>query len=212
MENSSKIFSRIFIFRVVTQAVLLKNSSIFFKISILGRHTDRFTRKLIHSNSLTETIYNICMICITPSWSRQGILGISDFSCSTFSIGPWMISYSLRNVDPWLISSWIESMFWGIFEEWRGSYSLQFKMNVQDHPSASVYWIQHHPACNYDYESRFGRYRFYTNIDFWRIQNFFFGKIEQILLEGDHWERWEFYFCSFEDFKLWSWKTSVQVA
>ena len=116
------------------------------------------------------------MICITPSWSRQGVLGISDFSCSTFSIGPWMISYSLRNVDPWLISSWIESMFWGIFEEWRGSYSLQFKMNVQDHPSASVYWIQHHPACNYDYESRFGRYRFYTNIDFWRIQNFFFRK------------------------------------
>ena len=48
MENSS-----------VTQAVLLKNSSNFFEISILGRHTDRFTGKLIHSNFLTETIYDI---------------------------------------------------------------------------------------------------------------------------------------------------------
>ena len=46
MENSSRIFSEIFIFR--TQAVLLENSSIFFEISILGRHTGRFTGKLIH--------------------------------------------------------------------------------------------------------------------------------------------------------------------
>ena len=51
LENSSRIFSEIFIFWVVTQAVLLENSSRqFFEISILGRHTGRFTGKLIHSN------------------------------------------------------------------------------------------------------------------------------------------------------------------
>ena len=49
MENSSRNFSEIFIFRVVTQAVLLENSSnFFFEISILGRHTGRFIGKLIH--------------------------------------------------------------------------------------------------------------------------------------------------------------------
>ena len=49
MENSSRKFSEIFIFRIVTQAVLLESSSNFcFEISILGRHTDRFTGKLIH--------------------------------------------------------------------------------------------------------------------------------------------------------------------
>ena len=51
LENSSRNFSEIFIFWVVTQAVLLENSSRqFFEISILGRHTGRFTGKLIHSN------------------------------------------------------------------------------------------------------------------------------------------------------------------
>ena len=49
LENSSRNFSEIFIFWVVTQAVLLENSSRqFFEISILGRHTGRFTGKLIH--------------------------------------------------------------------------------------------------------------------------------------------------------------------
>ena len=41
MENSSRNFSEIFIFRVVTRAVLLENSSIFFEISILGRHNSK---------------------------------------------------------------------------------------------------------------------------------------------------------------------------
>ena len=57
MENSSRNFSEIFIFWVVTKAVLLENLSIFFEISILGRHTDRFTGKLNHSNFLIETIH-----------------------------------------------------------------------------------------------------------------------------------------------------------
>ena len=61
MENSSKNFSKIFIFRVVTQAVLLVNSSIknheFF--SVLGRHTGRFIGKLIHWNFWTEIIYDM---------------------------------------------------------------------------------------------------------------------------------------------------------
>ena len=60
MENSSRNFSEILILRVVTQAILLENSSnFFFEISILGRHTDRLTGKLIHSNCLTETIYDM---------------------------------------------------------------------------------------------------------------------------------------------------------
>ena len=70
MENSSRNFSEIFIFRVVTQAVLMENSSMnnheyvpihFFSIlapEFLGRQTDHFTGKLIHSNFLTETIYD----------------------------------------------------------------------------------------------------------------------------------------------------------
>ena len=50
LENSSNVFSK-FEFWGVTQTVLLENSSIFFKIWILGRHTGRFTWKLIHSKS-----------------------------------------------------------------------------------------------------------------------------------------------------------------
>ena len=77
LENSSRNFSKIFIFWVVTQAVLLENSSSFFSkfkfwgvtqavllenssiknhghlfsfFLILGRHTGRFTGKFIHSN------------------------------------------------------------------------------------------------------------------------------------------------------------------
>ena len=57
MENSSRNFSEIFILRVVTQAVLLENSSIknyeylFNFFSILGRHTG--------SIFLTEAIYDM---------------------------------------------------------------------------------------------------------------------------------------------------------
>ena len=62
MENLSKIFPKIFIFQVVTQAVLLENPSIknhgyLFSFFNSGRRTERFTGKLIHSNFLTETIY-----------------------------------------------------------------------------------------------------------------------------------------------------------
>ena len=76
LENSSRNFSEIFIFWVVTQAVLLENSSRqFFEISILGRHTGRFTGKLIHSNFDWNLIaYNLFFIlhgCIVPSVHRN---------------------------------------------------------------------------------------------------------------------------------------------
>ena len=53
-ENSSRNFSEIIIFRVVTKAVLLGNLSIknhdyLFGFFNSGRHTDRYTGKLIHS-------------------------------------------------------------------------------------------------------------------------------------------------------------------
>ena len=53
MENSSGNFTEIFIFRVVTQAVLLENSSIKKCVpiqfsAILRRHTDHFIGKFIH--------------------------------------------------------------------------------------------------------------------------------------------------------------------
>ena len=49
LENSSRNFSKIFIFRVVTQTVYLENSSNFFsKFQIRGRDPDRLPGKLIH--------------------------------------------------------------------------------------------------------------------------------------------------------------------
>ena len=49
LENSSRNFSKIFIFRVVTQTVYLENSSNFFsKFQIRGRELDRLPGKLIH--------------------------------------------------------------------------------------------------------------------------------------------------------------------
>ena len=60
MENSSRNFSEIFIFRVVTQAVLLENSSkrthlVENNISrILGCHPDRFSGKLIQTKCYTS--------------------------------------------------------------------------------------------------------------------------------------------------------------
>ena len=64
LENSSRNFSKIFIFWVVTQAVLLENSSsFFFEIQILGRHTGRFTGKLIHSNFEYITPRGIILFC-----------------------------------------------------------------------------------------------------------------------------------------------------
>ena len=64
MENSSRNSSEIFILRVLTQAVLLENPSIknhgyLFSFFNSGRRTERFTGKLIHSNFLTGTIYDM---------------------------------------------------------------------------------------------------------------------------------------------------------
>ena len=87
LENSSRNFSKILIFRVMTQTVYLENSSNFFSkfqfwgreldrlpgelihskswvpiqffFQKPGREPDRITGKLIHSNCLTETIDNM---------------------------------------------------------------------------------------------------------------------------------------------------------
>ena len=49
LENSSRNFSKIFNFRVMTQTVYLENSSNFFsKFQFWGRELDRLPGKLIH--------------------------------------------------------------------------------------------------------------------------------------------------------------------
>ena len=59
MENSSRIFSEIFIFRAMSQIVLLENSCIFLKSQFCGDELDRITGKVIHLNFLTEAIYDM---------------------------------------------------------------------------------------------------------------------------------------------------------
>ena len=70
LENSSRNFSKIFIFRVVTQTVYLENSSNFFsKFQFWGRELDRLPGKLIHS------IFSIKSFMIWNVWSSRSILG-----------------------------------------------------------------------------------------------------------------------------------------
>ena len=68
LENSSRNFSKIFIFRVVTQTVYLENSSNFFsKFQIWGRDPDRLPGKLIHWKIMST--YSVFLLNI-GAWAR----------------------------------------------------------------------------------------------------------------------------------------------
>ena len=90
MENSSRNFPEIFIFQVVTQSVLLENSSkrkdfVENNISrILGRHTGRFTGNLIQTKCYKSYMVSVKTVCVPPqNWKNW--ISTHDFLMDEFS-------------------------------------------------------------------------------------------------------------------------------